>query len=170
MKFLVNILIAAATIFVSVQSKPTLSLAATDFLASKLKLDDHVSFAPVLKHNVSSAPSFADGQKTYISINMTNNSPLAKTLIAVHGKFTDLNTGKVILNISSVKTSKVIEPHTSFLFKYRFIPQIEAGPLGMLVVADFYDLEETGYKMVAMHEKINVVYNDTYYDFQRYVF
>lgn len=118
-----------------------------------LKIDSKVKFSHVpfpiahpkgMMNILTNCTVFHIGSKTLVRINMTNNSPFQKTLISVRGFVTDLK-GVITANISTVKTSKVVKPSQMISFKYRFVPEIESGPLGFGVVCEFYDEEEIGY-------------------------
>lgn len=104
-----------------------------------------------------------------VRMNFTNDSDLKKTVFGITGYYVDpSDASKVIAKISKDAVTIVVKPGKVSYLKYRFSPQIEAGEVGLLVVLEYYDSDETGYKSIGALEKITVVYGDSVYDFQRY--
>jgi hypothetical protein len=107
--------------------------------------------------------------ESFVRINMTNASPLKKTVYGLEGFFTDpTDATKVIHEISKDRVQIVVKPGKTIKLKYRFTPRMEPAEVGLMVLVKYYDSDETGYNSVGALENIEVVYGDSPYDLQRY--
>lgn len=112
--------------------------------------------------------TFVVDQKAIVRINITNQSILTKTVFKLTGSYVDSkNASKVIRTISSENVQYVVKSGKTINLKYKFIPQIEADNVALLVTVDFYDLDETSYRSVGALQTIRVVYGDSVFDLQR---
>lgn len=107
-------------------------------------------------------------KKATVRINMTNNSPLHKTVFGITGYYTDPeDAGKNPVKISQDKVQILVKSGKTIHLKYKFIPQTNSGKVGLLVVVDYYDSDEPAYKSVGALQAVKLVYGDSLFDFQR---
>ena len=105
-----------------------------------------------------------------VRINITNNSEQTKTVYSMTAYLTDPKDTTKDLKVlkSKDKDMKVIvKPNKTSFLKYRFTPTI-VGEYGLIVLVDYYDLEEVDYKSIGVLDQIKISYSDTLYDAQRF--
>jgi hypothetical protein len=133
-----------------------------------LKDDSKVEFAFDFPKN--RFPTFAVDEPHLVRINMTNNSPLTKTVFGLTGYYTDpIDSSKNVKQISTNAVKIIVKQGKTAYLKYKFTPQMQAGEVGFYVIVDYYDSDEPAYKSVGAIKTINLVYTDSAFDFQRYL-
>jgi len=156
-----------ATAFLLTASNLVLAAGLSKTQVANIKNAEDVSFVHDFPKNPFSQLVIDD--KAMVRINMTNNSPLSKTVFGITGYYTDPeDAGKDPVKISSDKVQILVKSGKTIHLKYKFIPQAHAGTVGLLVVVDYYDSDEPAYKSVGALQSIQLVYGDSLFDFQRY--
>ena len=108
-------------------------------------------------------------EKALIRINLTNESPLTKTVFQVSGYFVEVgDASKVIRKISVDKTQYICKEGKTIHLKYRFSPQLESGKVGLLVLVEYYDADEEHYKSVGALQVVDLGYADATFDLERF--
>ena len=149
-------------------------LAAAQLVVSQVKnlvSDKTVTFVHDFPKNAFNSSSFdVDlnvGQETWVRVNMTNTGIIQKTVVGLSGALTSPDDASVIkTNLTGIPVQKTVKPGKTVVLKYKFTPQLEAGTYGFVLLVDFYDLEESGYKQVGALDTVNLIYADSYYDIQ----
>lgn len=134
---------------------------------SGLKAADEVVF----KHDFPRSKQFGSlviDEKAVVRINMTNNSPLPKTVFGITAYYTNVeDASKDQVKIGHDKVQILVKTGKTVHLKYKFIPQANSGSRGLLIVVDYYDSEEPAYKSVGALQVIQLVYGDSLFDLQR---
>ncbi|KAI8902818.1 hypothetical protein BC833DRAFT_644979 [Globomyces pollinis-pini] len=106
-------------------------------------------------------------KKTLVRVNMTNNSPLTKTVYGLTGYYTDKDDVlKNQVKILHDELNVIVKPGKTVYLKLRFTPIIDSGDFGILLLVDYYDSDEPSYKSVGALRTIKVIYADSMFDLQ----
>ena len=107
-------------------------------------------------------------QKAVVRINMTNSSPLTKTVYRISAHFADAtNTSKVLFQLPAERVQIVVKKMKRAYLKYKFIPVMEPRNASLVVVVDYYDSDEPSYKSIAVLDTVELKYGDSPFDLQR---
>jgi hypothetical protein len=114
----------------------------------------------------------AYGEKAVIRINMTNKGVLPKTVYGLQGVFFKPGNQSIIVqNLTLQKSNKVVKAGRTVIFKYKFTPSVEPAQFGFYVMFSFYDADEPAYKQIAaLENSVEVFYNDSLFDLQRFFY
>ena len=126
-----------------------------------------VTFSHDFPNQKSGKIMFVD-QKQVVRINMTNSSPLTKTVYRISAYFADPdNSTNVLHQLPSERVQIVVKKMKRAYLKYKFIPVMEPKNVSLVVLVDYYDSDEPAYKSIGVLDTLELKYGDSPFDLQR---
>ena len=109
------------------------------------------------------------GQKATLLIGFKNIAQIQQKIVSVKGYFTSKSAfDKISFNISEFQYESTVDQGDEITIPYPFIPFMEPGSVGLVVLVSHYDHSETLSTSVAFQDLITIVASDSLFDLERF--